>query len=38
MQTAIANEIIIYDHVTEPPDNIYDEKTNGKDIEGIFQK
>ena len=24
-QTAIEHEIIIYDHVTDPPDTIYDE-------------
>ena len=34
-QTAIAHEIIIYDHVTDPPDTIYDEETDGRDIEGI---
>ena len=34
-QTAIAHEIIIYDHVTGPPDTIYDERTDGNDIEGI---
>ena len=35
-QTGIAHEIIIYDHVTEPPDNIYIlKKTEGRDKEGI---
>ena len=34
-QTAIAHKIIIYDHVTDPPDTIYDERTDGNDIEGI---